>query len=179
MAAASLVTAIAVFLLMCALFLKRDLTAPGLTLREARATITSETMDELSLATLEAQRRQAARELRAMLQAQRVVLGFLEASSPQSMLAFLDAPTAPAAALQPLMDARKQAAAPLPFALKKKRRLPDDEGYTATWQVGPWLLETDDRSGVPKIRWEPLQQQLAAHPSASALANTGSTGGDL
>lgn len=161
MVAAALLSAAAVFVLMCAWFLKRDLTDPRVTLEEARASITSTAMDELALAALEAQREEAGRELRAMLAAQEVVLAFLQAESVQAMQAQVDQPTAAAAWLPQLRQVpewkKTTQASPL---LLTKRRLPQGSGYLATWQAGPWQLQTDDSSGLPKIRWEALRAQL-------------------
>lgn len=165
--AVGLLSSAATFILMCALFLKRDLTAPGLTLKEARASLTSETMDELSLATLAAQRQEAERELRAMLAAQQVVISFLRADSAKAMEAQLDQPQAAAVAMPSLRASAdwKKTASAVPVLLTK-RRLPEGAGYTATWQAGALRLQTDDSSGTPKIRWESLHAQLPnAYPS--------------
>ena len=129
-----------------------------------------------SLEVLVEQRREADREVTALLAAQQTVMGFSRSRTPAQAARWLDTPTAePELVARILLDTSTSQGA----SLARKRRLPDGAGYQSTWRIGApdtsgLLIEVSDRSGEPKIDWAALRRQVEKLPAAVAASTNGS-----
>lgn len=144
--------------------LKRDL-SPAPTSEYAASARAAAEDDTGAVAALDAFKREATREAKALLAAQEAVWQFFSTESEEEAMALLDAPPA-----EPLASAQRRASLEK-VTLRTKRRLPEEAGYTTQWSVvtaqfGELSVETTDLSGPTRLRWVTLAPQLQASHAA-------------
>jgi hypothetical protein len=158
-----------VFALLSAAHLRRDLSpAPNQPAQSSPASsqpATAPVHADDAITALAEHKKETARDLRDLLEAQEVVWRFFAAPTAEDAMPWVvakAAPPLPARGLQSPLAA---------VTLRHKHRLAPDGGLTSQWTVattrfGELVVDVNDATGKPRVVWDTLALQLGASTTA-------------